>query len=230
MKQITLQLIIVAYQNDRLQTLLDYHKPNYYLLTVPATKSLTANITEYLKQFDLKLDSKQITVHAPHDDFLTEPVLNVLIQLTNLQATQLSNTIENLSNFNLSWYNMNALPAQLTVQPLLQQQIEYLIEQYRLFQLHGIHWLLPDKFTAQSLSALLSNLTGEWIKPNNVRRTYADQIKFIGKDHSHKGNPKNIFKYQPLKTAHKPAQKDRLKNHENLRQYQQKNQQRRSYP
>lgn len=193
---INTKLCIVAYHDDNLQILMTEKNKSYQLLNNSISQDLINDTKSFTdKTLSISVNIHQISILAPStiikNDTLTIPVL---IELTQQQALRCEDQIKNGLPF--TWQKIKDLPTKLNDREIIQQVNQHINNQYKLYHLTGIRYLLPNRFTARSLSALLSNLTNDFIKYNNIRRKFEKEIVMIKKDHSKKGRPVTIFEYR----------------------------------
>lgn len=198
---INLEYQFVAYHDNQL---------NRYWLTKPKfawptkklqQKDLTVNnnlaqiVTKDLSQrFDqITINKHQVQFNFPQI-IDQEFVLPVIIYLTQEQAQSI---IESNNSSNGQFFNDQQIPNNLPkhLKDDNQDLKIFLNDDLQAHALKNIHYLLPKTFTAKQLSALLTIITGRFIKRNNIRRDFLNQTKIVGKDHSHAGYPSNLFQY-----------------------------------
>lgn len=205
----TLILNLTSYHNDALQSLLiESTDGNFSLPKLKSTNSIPVDVTKHIQQqFNVNLTDSQIIIRPAKPTVIPDTIIPVLIQITNDQAHTLDDYITNHAEY--SWQKSQTLPGKITQssKQIIDLDDQYLIDQYQVYRLQAIHHLLPPTFTTQSLSALLSNLTGDFIKYNNIHRTFFNQLKVVAKDRSKKGRPKTVFKYQLNNDKPKPRKK-----------------------
>ena len=189
-------LCIVTYHNDGLQILLKEKNQKYQLLTNNSNKNILTDTKEFInKKFKTNITTNQISMLPPIPKIDNDSLkLPIIIQLSLDQAVTCEATFK--IEKSLSWQPFKNLPAKLDNRETIQQANNYLNDQYKLYQLTGIKYLLPKQFTTRSLSALLSNLTNDFIKYNNIRRKFENELVIVKKDHSKKGRPITIFEYR----------------------------------
>ena len=198
---INLEYQLVAYHDNQL---------NRYWLTKPKfgwpTKKLqqkdltvTNNLAQIVtKDLSQRFDQITITKHQVQFNFPQiidqEFVLPVIIYLTQEQAQSI---IENNNSSNGQFFNDQQIPDNLPkhLKDDNQNLKIFINDDLQAHALKNIHYLLPKTFTAKQLSALLTIITGRFIKRNNIRRDFLNQTKIVGKDHSHAGYPSNLFQY-----------------------------------
>lgn len=198
---INLEYQLVAYHDNQL---------NRYWLTKPKfgwpTKKLqqkdltvTNNLAQIVtKDLSQRFDQITITKHQVQFNFPQiinqEFVLPVIIYLTQEQAQSI---IENNNSSNGQFFNDQQIPDNLPkhLKDDNQNLKTFINDDLQAHALKNIHYLLPKTFTAKQLSALLTIITGRFIKRNNIRRDFLNQTKIVGKDHSHAGYPSNLFQY-----------------------------------
>jgi hypothetical protein len=192
-------LCIIAYHNDGLQILLEEKNQNYDLLNNHVDQNLINDTKKFIdEKFNLNLSTNQISLLPPLPQINNKTLsIPTIIQLTLNQAVTCEDTFKKEKT--LDWHPFKTLPAKLNNREIIQQTNRYLNEQYKLHELTGIHYLLPHQFTTRSLSALLSNLTNDFIKYNNIRRKFENELVIVKKDHSKKGRPITIFEYRNTK-------------------------------
>lgn len=192
-------LCIVAYHNDGLQILLNKKNQNYQLLNNTVNNQIVTDTKEFIdKKFKINLSINQISLLPPSPQIENNALnLPIIVEFTLDQAVTCESIFK--TEKSLSWQPFKTLPAKLNNREIIQKTNQYLNDQYKLYQLAGIHYLLPKQFTTRSLSALLSNLTNDFIKYNNIRRKFKNELVIIKKDHSKKGRPVTIFEYRKSK-------------------------------
>lgn len=199
---INLEYQLVAYHDNQL---------NRYWLTKPKFEwpikklkqkdlTLTNNLAQIVTK-DLSQRFNQITIDKHQVQFNfpqiidQEFVLPVIIYLTQEQAQSI---IESNNSNNGQFFNDQQIPDNLPkhLKDDNQDLKIFLNDDLQAHALKNIHYLLPKTFTAKQLSALLTIITGRFIKRNNIRRDFLNQTKIVGKDHSHAGYPSNLFQYK----------------------------------
>lgn len=204
MVNISIQLTIFTYYDDELQVWLKKENKQHHNLTITLPTNiqkteLTSLIKQTIKQrLNLDINTDQINLIHPVNKIENATItFPILVQLNNEIANTLSNST-NLLYKNQSFYPLRSLPLQLNQLDRQVINISYQEIKKRLnyYSISGVAPMLPEKFTARSLSAMLSNITGNYIKYNNIKRDLAPELKIIGKDHSKRGRPVNIFTYQ----------------------------------
>lgn len=198
---INLEYQLVAYHDNQLNRYW-LTKPKFGWLTkklqqkdLKVNNNLTQIVTKDLSQ---RFDQITITKHQVQFNFPQiidqEFVLPVIIYLTQEQAQSI---IENNNSSNGKFFNDQQIPNNLPkhLKNDNQDLKMFLNDDLQAHALKNIHYLLPKTFTAKQLSALLTIITGRFIKRNNIRRDFLNQTKIVGKDHSHAGYPSNLFQY-----------------------------------
>lgn len=210
MVNISMQLTIFTYYDDELQVWLKKDGNQYNNLTVTLPQNiqkieLTSLIKKSIQQrLNLDITTDQINLIHPvnkiENSIITFPIL---VQLNNQTANTISNSSDPIYE-NQSFYPLQSLPLQLNQfdRQVINTSYQAIKKRLNYYSISGIAPMLPEKFTARSLSSMLSNITGNYIKYNNIKRDLAPELKIIGKDHSKRGRPVNIFTYQkPAKVA-----------------------------
>ena len=208
MLSITLHLTIFTYYEDQLQVWLqgqnkDYHNLHLKLAGNPNSNNLKSIVKSHLnKTLQLTLNPNQIILVHPQNQLTKSTlIIPILVQIDNETAATLNSNVDHHPD--QQFYPYDILPTginQLDIKSL-HASYEAIKQRLTYYSITGISYLLPNRFTAHSLSAMLSNITGDFVKYNNIRRNLGPELKLVGKDHSRRGRPVNIFTYKKPKKA-----------------------------
>lgn len=202
---INLEYQLVAYHDNQI---------NRYWLTKPKLKwsnkklqqkdlTVTNNLAQIVTK-DLSQRFNQLIINEHQVQFNFPKIINqklVLPVIIYLTQEQTQSIIANNNSSNGQFFNDQQIPDNLPKQLKSDNQDlkKFLNDDLQAHALKNIHYLLPKTFTAKQLSALLTLITGRFIKRNNIRRDFLNQAKVVGKDRSHAGYPSNLFQYSGQK-------------------------------